>query len=42
MISFSDGRNRRYMFLMFKMVSLELPTVLSVGKCGKHVVTAIW
>ena len=27
---------------VFKMVSLELPTVISVGKGGKHVVKVIW
>jgi len=26
---------------VFKMVSLELPTVISVGKGGKHVVKVI-
>jgi len=35
MISFSDSPNRRYRSLMLKMVSLELPTVFSVGKGGK-------
>ena len=27
---------------VFKMVSLELPAVISVGKGGKHVVKVIW
>jgi len=27
---------------VFKMVSLELPMVISVGKGGKHVVKVIW